>query len=350
MSTDIYRFAETISCHSWNADKSKIALCPNDNTIHIYSKKGNDWELEHTLDEHTQVVTGLDWGKKNNRLLSCSQDRNAYVWTLENNKWKPTLVILRLNRCATNVVWSPNEDKFAVGTGAKVVSICYFEESNDWWVSKHIKEHRSTVLSVKWHPNNVLVATASSDYKCRVISAWTKGVDKKGVTAPSSLPSENLEKFGTVLAEYNCNSWVKDVEFSPSGNLLAFVGQDSSFSVADLNSGKLDIIKLECLPLTKLIFPSETQIVSVGYNCEPYLFTNSGGWKKDKSLDVKQTGQQKGGNIATMWKQMDTKGGTQNVETTLDTKHQNTISWIVQIEAKKFTTSGLDGNIVWWGF
>jgi hypothetical protein len=30
-----------------------------------------------------------------------------YVWTLEGNEWQPTLVILRLNRAAISVDWSP---------------------------------------------------------------------------------------------------------------------------------------------------------------------------------------------------------------------------------------------------
>ena len=78
------------------------------------------------------------------------------------------LVLLRLNRAATCVRWSPLEDKFAVGSGAKCISICYFEEENDWWVSKHIKKGiKSTVLSIDWHPNNVLLAAGSSDNKVR---------------------------------------------------------------------------------------------------------------------------------------------------------------------------------------
>lgn len=36
------------------------------------------------------------------------QDRNAYVWKEgEDGKWKPTLVLLRINRAATCVKWSP---------------------------------------------------------------------------------------------------------------------------------------------------------------------------------------------------------------------------------------------------
>lgn len=59
------------------------------------------------------------------------------------------------------------------------MSVCYFEEDNDWWISKHIKKHKSTVLGVSWHPSNVLLATASSDFKCRIFSAFIKGVDTK---------------------------------------------------------------------------------------------------------------------------------------------------------------------------
>ena len=75
----------------------------------------------------------------------------------EDGVWKPTLVILRINRAATFVKWSPLENKFAVGSGARLISICNFESENDWWVRKHIKKPiRSTVLSLDWHPNNSL--------------------------------------------------------------------------------------------------------------------------------------------------------------------------------------------------
>ena len=43
---------------------------------------------------------------------SIIKDRNAYVWTLQDGKWKPTLVILRINRAATCVKWSPKGEHF----------------------------------------------------------------------------------------------------------------------------------------------------------------------------------------------------------------------------------------------
>ena len=92
---------------------------------------------------------------------------SRYVWNLEGSEWVPTLVILRLNRAALCVQWSPKgsakcptllllityvihiilkflrfalsilplENKFAVGSGAKTVCICYYEQENNWYGS-----------------------------------------------------------------------------------------------------------------------------------------------------------------------------------------------------------------------
>lgn len=78
-------------------------------------------------------VVGIDWAPKSDRIVTCGADRNAYVWSQKEGVWKPTLVILRINRAATFVKWSPLENKFAVGSGARLISVCYFESENDWW-------------------------------------------------------------------------------------------------------------------------------------------------------------------------------------------------------------------------
>jgi actin related protein 2/3 complex, subunit 1A/1B len=212
MTTQVNRLAVCISAHAWNKDRSKVAFCPNNNKIYIFSKQGAEWVKEATLKEHDAVVTSIDWAPNTNRILSCSQDRNAYVWRFEDKLWKPTLVILRINRAATRCKWSPNEDKFAVASGAQVVSVCYFEPENDWWVSKHIKKHDSTVLDVAWHPNNVLIATVSSDGWCRVTSAFVKGVDSKEAVAAGTAFGNKLP-FGTCVKEMQLGPWLHCVKW-----------------------------------------------------------------------------------------------------------------------------------------
>lgn len=157
-----------------------VAVCANSNQVVIYDTR--TWAQIAVLHEHDKLVTCVDWAPRTNRIVTCSQDRNAYVWTAQdqnNSSWKPTLVLLRLNRSATCVKWSPSETKFAVGSGARAIAICTFDEESDWWVAKHIKKPlRSTVLSLDWHPNNVFLAAGSADMKARVFSTYVKGDEK----------------------------------------------------------------------------------------------------------------------------------------------------------------------------
>ena len=47
-------------------------------------------------------------------------------------------------------------------------------------MAKHIKRPiRSTVTAVDWHPNNVLLAAGSTDFKIRVFSAYVKDIEAK---------------------------------------------------------------------------------------------------------------------------------------------------------------------------
>uniref|UniRef100_A0A8C5YE59 Actin related protein 2/3 complex subunit 1A n=1 Tax=Microcebus murinus TaxID=30608 RepID=A0A8C5YE59_MICMU len=209
---------EPITRHAWNRDRTQIALSPNNHEVHIYKKNGSPWVKAHELKEHNGHITGLDWAPKSDRIVTCGADRNACVWSQKDGVWKPTLVILRIHGAATFVKWSPLDNKFAVGSGARLIS-----SENDRWVSKHIKKPvRSTVLSLDWHPNNVLLAAGSCDFKCRVFSACIKEVDEK----PASTPWGKCGGSGT-------GGWVRGVSFSASGSRLAWVSHDSTVSVAD---------------------------------------------------------------------------------------------------------------------
>jgi actin related protein 2/3 complex subunit 1A/1B len=60
------------------------------------------------------------------------------------------------------------------------VCICSFDDEAQWWASKQLKKPiRSTVLSIDWHPNSVVLAAGCADAKARVFSAYIREVDKK---------------------------------------------------------------------------------------------------------------------------------------------------------------------------
>lgn len=56
--------------------------------------------------------------------------------------WKPTLVLLRINRAATFVRWSPNEDKFAVASGARCAGI----HIPSWMASEVLQRNRDLLV------------------------------------------------------------------------------------------------------------------------------------------------------------------------------------------------------------
>jgi actin related protein 2/3 complex subunit 1A/1B len=253
------------------------------------------------------------------------------VWTYdsEKNKWNPVLVLLRINRAATCCKWSPEENKFAVGSGARLVSICYFEEEQNWWVSKHIKKPiRSTVLSVDWHPNNILVACGCADFKARVFSAYVKEVESK----PESTPWGKKMTFGNLMAEFSNGGggWAHDVSFSASGNKLAWVGHDSSISVANAaHENQVVTVKSEFRPFVACSWVTENSLVVAGHDCWPALYNHD---DQDKltfinklNVSSKKAG---GGAMSAMdkFRHMDKRATTTGVKTELESTHQNTIT------------------------
>ncbi|GAA6021642.1 hypothetical protein JCM11491_001249 [Sporobolomyces phaffii] len=286
-----------VTAHAFNADRSQVAISPNSHEVQIFQSTGAGWQLVHTLTEHDKLVTSIDWAPNTNRIVTCSHDRNAYVWNLTSDPqtghatWQPTLVLLRLTRSATCVRWSPNEEKFAVASGARTISVCQFDEESNWWVAKHIKKPlRTTVLCIDWHPNSVLLAAGGADGIARVFSAFIKGVDSK----PSpSVWGERLP-FNTVCAELSspAGGWVHGVAFSPSGDALAFVGHDSTLTVVypagpDEAPRATHVVNLASLACLDVVFTSETSLIAAGHDCQPLTFegTPELGWSHTGSLD-----------------------------------------------------------------
>ncbi|XP_074290064.1 actin-related protein 2/3 complex subunit 1B-like [Silene latifolia] len=358
-----HKFAQCITCHAWNADHSMLALCPNTEEVHIYQLSEGKWDRVHILMKHDQVVCGIDWSSKTNKIVTVSHDRNSYVWNQEAGEWVPTLVILRLNRAALCVQWSPTENKFAVGSGAKTVCICYYEQDNNWWVSKLIrKKHNSSVTSVAWHPNNILLATTSTDGKCRVFSTFIKGVD----TRVSEASSSSETKFGEQIIQLDLSySWAFGVKWSPTGNTLAYVGHNSMiYFVDDVGPSPLaQTVAFRDLPLCDILFVSEKMVIGVGFDYNPMVFAadESGSWSFIRFLGERQTaptnaryGSQLSGAFGKLYGQSKYSNANDTVHDTSDRSHENCITRIVPLKkgtdskTTRFSTSGLDGKVIIW--
>jgi actin related protein 2/3 complex subunit 1A/1B len=239
-----------------------------------------------------------------------------------------------------------------------MISVCYFEKENDWWISKQIKKPiRSTITCLDWHPNNVLLACGSTDFKARVFSGYIKEVDEK----PSSTPWGSKMTFANMMAEFATGGggWVHGVSFSANGDRLAWVGHDSSINVVDAASGlQLVSTKTDFLPFAAVQWITDNSLVVAGFDCTPMLYSFTGNSPTFVSkLDDSDGKQQQERKVSAMarFKNMDAKATTSDnvVETVLNTVHQNTVTQIslhsgTKSKCIKFATSGVDGQLVSW--
>ncbi|XP_011629554.1 actin-related protein 2/3 complex subunit 1A [Pogonomyrmex barbatus] len=350
---------DAISCHAWNRDRSEVAICPNNNEIQVHKRTSSGWKLLETLEEHHMAVMGIDWAPKTNRIVTCSADKNAYVWTQkEDGKWDPAWVLLRINRAATCVKWSPLENKFAVGSGGRVIAVCYFVSENNWWLCKHIKRPlRSTVTTVDWHPDNKVLVAGSTDYKVRVFSAFISDMDDNpGTSAWGKVQNITL---GTLLAEIpntpNGGGWIHSVAFSPCGNKICWVAHNSSICVADATKGNgiiYSVMRLytEHLPFLSCIWIDSNNIVAAGHSCMPMLYSidDNGQIYFVSKLDNTQKKEIAGLSAMRKFQSLDRQARNETNDNALDSVHQNTINCVRRVSDHEFSTSSLDGQLVVW--
>lgn len=87
------------------------------------------------------------------------------------------------------------------------------------------------MTTLDWHPNNVLIATGSTDYRVRVFSAYIKDIEPQ----PSSTAWGSKMPLAQLMVEVknskNGGGWIHSVNFSGDGNKVCWVAHDSSVNV-----------------------------------------------------------------------------------------------------------------------
>ncbi|KAG7662972.1 ARC40 [[Candida] subhashii] len=361
-----------IKDHVFSSNRSLLAITKS-NDVEIYNVAGSSKpQFITTLSGHDKTVTSVDISPDGSKILTCSQDRNALVWEQDQSgEYKPTLVLLRINRAATCCRWSPDGKKFAVGSSDRVIAVCYYEAENDWWVSKHLKKPlKSTITSLDWHPNSVLLGCGSTDGHVRVFSAYLKGIDQR----PDPTVWGTKLPFQTLCGDFTnvTGAWIHDVRFSPSGDALGYVSHDSSIGVVypageGVEPRAVLNVKTNYLPFKALVWINENKIVVGGFNCNLIVFegdeTNwSESYKIEQETDLtkevvhsnKDEGEDEeisSHQALNMFRQMDLKGrvsrpNAANTSKGLATIHQNTINSLKNYSDSQVSTSGIDGKVV----
>lgn len=245
-------------------------------------------------------------------------------------------------------------------------------------------------MSVSWHPSGMLIATASTDYRCRVVNAHIEEVDGPFRIIPQM--GNGIPDPGACILEFEqTRSWVNDAQWSPSGLQLAFIGHDGllhvvKFSPDASSEPAIQTVKTSGLPACRLLWLSESGIVTVGHNMNPDFFnlsSSTGKWaflaqadssKKIKASNPGLASVSAFGSARALFASKVTKGiseSSSGVTSGLSTSgsggggpvsgvtgeeswmtHHGPVTWVAPYAAGRtagtvatFSTSGLDGRV-----
>jgi len=220
------------------------------------------------------------------------------------------------------------------------------------------------VTSIDWHPNNILLATGSSDFKVRIFSAYIKDIEEK----PQPTVWGAKMPLGQLMHEFannsvGCGGWVHDVSFSHDGSRIVWVGHDSSISIAQGNGNgqpaTVSSLRTSFLPFLSSVWINAENIVTAGHSLTPMLFQvvqshNGLGLqcvgKVENSENKKEQGQ-----VTAMkrFQSLDRHAKVNDDDVELGSLHQNTVTGLKihsgsKENAMTLSSSSVDGQIIIW--
>lgn len=227
------------------------------------------------------------------------------------------------------------------------------------------------MLGLAWCPNNKFIVTGSCDFKCRVFSAYIKGVDSAEDDGFGEVWADQ-HKFGEILCEFeHSKAWVNSVAWSPNGFRLAFTGQGSSIHFVQILAGAAPVVQtleLDCLPFLDMDFINDGTVVAAGFSMNPTIF-KAGGDDSDPKWDVSDFLDKKTESTPTEKKAGTTFDKSKNIFADsvsrgikigsgdgkgmeITTKHKNYITCLQLFgkggTVKRISTSALDGRVLFW--
>ena len=119
------------------------------------------------------------------------------------------------------------------------------------------------------------------------------------------------------------------VSFSPSGNKLAWVGHDSTVSVANQLSEKVVTVRTQHLPFLNCMFVSENSLIAAGHDCTPVVYSHDDNDRLTFMETLDKGKQEKAASTFSAmakFKGLDQRAEEKSTGTELKTVHQNAIT------------------------
>lgn len=158
---------------AWKNNTVRFATGSQDASdgIKIWKFTLGDWNVDQTLNSHTDAVTSLDWSSDDMQLVSGSADDTIKIW--ETSGWTVSQTISPALGNISTVRFKPDDSLLAVGYDNNLVQIY---QTSDWSLDTTLSDFTDSVTSMDWVASGRYIAIASSDNLYRIYSTniWKK--------------------------------------------------------------------------------------------------------------------------------------------------------------------------------
>ncbi|HBE19140.1 MAG TPA: hypothetical protein DEG17_05830 [Cyanobacteria bacterium UBA11149] len=242
---------------AWSPDGEKIASAGDDSRINIWTPTGH---LLQSLTRHKSKVNSIAFSPDGELLASASDDRTVKLWNAKNGKLIDTLI--GHDRWVLKVAFSPDSQIVASASADHIVRLW----DRHGTLLKTFKGHNDSVTSISFNPTqevkNESVEAKSEKLEVKDQRQEVKATEVKEElkliphssklsTSPSTVPlpllaSGSYDKSIKLWKSYPSSRLVlrghkddvRDVTFSPDGELIATASNDRTVKIWN-RGGKL---------------------------------------------------------------------------------------------------------------
>jgi WD40 repeat protein len=263
---------------AFSPDGDLLASAHNDSDVRIW--RLSDGAKALTLSGHTEVVTDVAFSPDGHLLASSSRDKTVKLWRVQDG-----ILVQTLSHPdpVSHIAFSPDGNMLA----ASCSFLIYFWQVSD---GKLIQSIDGNFQGIAYSPKGELFVAGGNDYISLLdvpeISLIEPPIDNPGL-AETVIFSENGELLAVSgsgkhdVARINIwkigervllqsieteSAWVRDIAFSPTGDLLASVDQDRNLTIWDLDTGDRIFEAIEDFGRTVAFSPDGILLATAGWD------------------------------------------------------------------------------------